>query len=156
MTDTASNLIPLDLSGAKGKVEVTGALGIIAKVQIDGERASAQRGGWSIPLQGGGDKKLMVKGFIPGFQRFTWNGETVLQLGEHVRFPEKTAMFVPFLLMVASVFLAPISLALFLMNIPVVKNPLMPQALRIALPVINTVAAAVAWIALASLFGPKS
>ena len=156
MIDSASNLIQLDLSGAKGKVEVTGALGIIARVQVDGERARPQRGGWSIPLENGGESKLVVKGFLPGFQRFTWKGDTALQLGDHVRMPEKIAMFAPFLLMFAWVFLAPISLALFMMNIPIVKNPLMPQALRVALPIINTVAGAIAWIALASLVGPKS
>lgn len=156
MIDSASNLIQLDLSGAKGKVEVTGALGIIARVQVNGERARPQRGGWSIPLTNGGDSKLVVKGFLPGFQRFTWKGDTALQLGDHVRMPEKIAMFAPFLLMFAWVFLAPISLALFMMNIPIVKNPLMPQALRVALPIINTVAGAIAWIALASLVSPKS
>lgn len=156
MTDTASNVIRLDLSGAKGKVEVTGALGIVAKVQLDGVRARPQRGGWSIPLTKGGEGKLEVKGFLPGFQRFAWDGETVLHLGEHVRLPEKIAMFAPFLLMVAWVFLAPISLALFMMNIPIVKNPLMPRALRVALPIVNTVAAFIAWIALASLVGPKA
>ena len=156
MTDSASNLIVLDLPGAKGKVEVTGALGIVARVQIDGERARPERGGWRIPLKDGSESKLMVKGFIPGFQRFLWKNETVLQMGAHVRLSEKIAMFVPFLMMLASVFLAPISLALFMMNIPIVKNPLMPQVLRVALPVVNTVAAVVAWIALASLVGPKS
>ena len=156
MTDSASNIIQLDLSGAKGKVEVIGALGIVAKVQIDGERARPQRGGWAIPLKNGGESKLIVKGFLPGFQRFTWNGDTVLQLGKHVRRPEKIAMFAPFLLVIAWVFLAPISLALFMMNIPIVKNPLMPRALRVALPIINTIAGAIAWIALASLVGTAS
>lgn len=156
VTDTATNLIELNLSGAKGKVEVTGALGIVAKVMVNGERARPQRGGWSIPLKNGGETKLMVKGFLPGFQRFTWNGETVLQLGAHVTLAQKIAMFTPFLLMVGWVFLAPISLALFLMNIPIVKNPVMPAALRIGLPILNTVAGAIAWIALASLIGPAS
>ncbi|NYI41727.1 hypothetical protein [Demequina lutea] len=155
MTDSARSIIPLDLVGAKGKVEVTGALGIIARVQIDGERARPQRGGWSIPLKKGGETKLLVKGFLPGFQRFTWNGDTALQLGAHVRLPEKIAMFAPFLLMVVSVFLVPISLALFMMGIPIVKNPLMPRALRVAIPIINTIAASIAWIALASMVGPK-
>ncbi|NTV38409.1 MAG: hypothetical protein HGA51_00400 [Demequinaceae bacterium] len=156
MNDSANNIIPLDLSGAKGKVEVIGALGIVARVQIDGERARPQRGGWSIPLKNGGEGKLVVKGFLPGFQRFLWNGDTALQLGAHVRLPEKIAMFAPFLLMLGWVFLAPISLALFLMNIPIVKNPLMPRGVRIALPIINTVAGAVAWVALASLVGSSS
>ncbi len=154
--DSASNLIQLDLTGAKGKVEVSGGLGIIARVLVNGERARPQRGGWSIPLKNGGEKKLMVKGFLPGFQRFTWDGETVLQLGAHVGTAEKVVMFTPFLLMLAWVFLAPVSLVLFMMSIPVVKNPLMPRALRMALPIINTVAGAVAWWALATLVGPRT
>lgn len=156
MIDSASNLIQLDLPGAKGKVEVTGALGIVAKVLIDGHRAVPQRGGWAIPLKDGGERKLMVKGFLPGFQRFTWSDETVLQLGGHVGLAEKIAMFVPFLLIFAWVLLAPISLVLFLMNIPIVKNPLMPRVLRIALPILNTAAGVIAWIAIASMVASKS
>lgn len=153
--DSASNHVPLDLSGARGKIVVTGALGIVAKVEIDGERARPERGGWAIPLKKGGASKLVVKGFLPGFQRFLWEGEPVLVLGSHVRKPEKIVMFAPFLLMLAWVFLAPVSLALFLMNIPVVKNPLMPRALRIALPIVNTLAAFVAFYALGTMVGPK-
>ena len=155
VTDTARNTIPLDLVGAKGKVEVTGALGIISRVQINGERARPQRGGWSIPLKNGGETKLMVKGFLPGFQRFTWNGDTVLRIGAHVGLPEKITMFAPFLLM-WWIYLAPVSLALFMMSIPIVKNPLMPRALRIAIPIINTVAGAIAWMALVSMIHPKA
>ena len=155
VTDSTSSTIQLDLSGAKGKVEVTGALGIIARVEINGERARPQRGGWSIPLKNGGESKLMVRGFLPGFQRFTWNGETVLQLGAHVRLPEKIVMFAPFLLMVW-IILAPVSLVLFMLNIPIVKNPLMPRALRIAIPLINTLAGFIAWIALLSMVHTKA
>ena len=155
VTDSARSIIPLDLSGAKGKIEVTGALGIVARVQIDGERARPQRGGWSIPLKNGGESKLLVKGFIPGFQRFVWNGDTVLRIGAHVGLPEKITMFAPFLLM-WWIYLAPVSLALFMMSIPIVKNPLMPRALRIAIPILNTVAAAIAWMALVSMIHPKA
>jgi hypothetical protein len=155
VTDTERSIIPLDLSGAKGKVEVTGALGIVARVQINGERARPQRGGWSIPLKSGGESKLMVKGFIPGFQRFVWNGDTALQLGGHVGLAEKITMFAPFLLM-RWIYLAPVSLALFMMSIPIVKNPLMPRALRIAIPIINAAAVAIAWMALASMIHPKA
>lgn len=155
VTDSARSIIPLDLSGAKGKIEVTGALGIVARVQINGERARPQRGGWLIPLKSGGESKLMVKGFIPGFQRFVWNGDTVLRIGAHVGLPEKITMFAPFLLM-WWIYLAPVSLALFMMSIPIVKNPLMPRALRIAIPIINTVAGAIAWMALVSMIQPKA
>jgi len=157
VTDTTSHLIRLDLPGAKGKVEVEGALGIVAKVLIDGERARPQRGGWAIPLRSGADDgRLVVKGFIPGFQRFMWRDDVVLQLGAHVGLAEKVAMYTPFLLIFAWVFLSPVSLALFLMNIPVVKNPLMPRALRIALPILNTVAVLIAWFALGTFFANRA
>lgn len=164
MTDSASNVIQLALPGAKGKVEVTGALGIISRVQINGERARPQRGGWSIPLDSGGESKLTVRGFFPGFQRFVWNGDTVLQLGAHVGSTVKAVTFSPFLLLVVWALLSPVSLllfspiplVLFFMSIPVVKNPLMPSALRIALPIINTAALFVAWFAIASLFTTKA
>ncbi len=155
-SSSASSTVQLDLPGAKGNVEVTGVLGIIARVEINGVRARPQRGGWAIPLKDGGESKLMVKGFLPGFQRFTWNGETVLQLGAHVGLPERIAMFAPFLLMVGWILLAPVSLVLFMMSIPIVKNPLIPRALRIAIPIINTLAGFIAWIALASLVSPKA
>jgi hypothetical protein len=142
VTDSTTDRILLDLPGAKGKVEVTGALGIVAKVEVDGERAKPQRGGWSIPLKSGAEGgRLLIKGYLPGFQRLMWRDDVVLQLGAHVRKPEKIMMFFPFLLIFAVVFLAPISLALFLMTIPVVKNPNMPRALKLVLPVINTFAA---------------
>jgi len=157
VTETASNRVLLDLPEARGRVEVSGALGVVAKVEIDGERARPQRGGWAIPLKSGGtDGRLVVKGFLPGFQRFMWKDDEVLRLGAHVGLAEKIAMFVPFLLIFAWVYLAPVSLVLFLMNVPVVKNPLMPRALRIALPIINTVAVFVGWIAIATLIGSRS
>lgn len=155
VTDTASHRILLDLPGTKGKVEVTGALGIVAKVEIDGVRARPQRGGWAIPLKSGGDGRLVIRGFLPGFQRFMWKDEEVLRLGAHVGLPEKIAMFAPFLLIFGWVFLAPVSLVLLLMSIPIVKNPLMPRALRVALPIVNTVAVFIGWIAIATVIGTR-
>lgn len=154
--DTASNRIPLDLPGAKGKVEVVGALGIVAKLEIDGERARPQRGGWTIPLKSGTEGRLVIKGMLPGFQRLLWRDEVVMRLGAHVGKPERIAMFSPFLLFITGVFLAPVALVLFLMNISVVKNPLMPRALRIALPVINTVAAFIGWVAIVTMVSGRA
>lgn len=154
VTDTSSNRVTLDLAGAKPKVEIDGVLGILPKVLADGERARSDRGGWLIALAKGGDARLTVKGWLPGFQKFRWQGEQVYELGAQVGLAGRIVMFAPFLLIVLFFKLwlvAPLALLLFLMNIPVVKNPQMPRALRIALPLINTVAAAVALLAIGAL-----
>lgn len=151
VNEIPSNRVELHLKGAKPKVEVDGALGIIAKILVDGERARSGRQGWLIPLRKGGEGRLIVKGWLPGFQKIRWQGEEVFALGSHVQFPERVVMFVPFVLFLMAWFVVPVSLALFFMSIPVVKNPLMPRAIRIALPVVNTVAVGVALIAIAAL-----
>jgi len=151
VTETPSNRVELSLTGAKPKVEVDGALGIVAKILVDGERAKPVRGGWLIPLSKGGEGRLSVKGYLPGFQKIRWQGEDVFALGSHVGLAERIVMFVPFLLFLMAWFLVPVSLALFFMSIPVAKNPHMPRALRIALPVVNTVAVGAALVAIAAL-----
>lgn len=151
VNQTPSNRVELHLQGAKPKVQVDGALGIIAKVLVDGQRAKPDRGGWLIPMRKGGDARLTIKGFLPGFQRFLWQGEEVFTLGTHVGLAERIVMFVPLLLIFAGWFMVPVALALFFVSIPVVKNPHMPRALRIALPVVNAVAATAALVAIVAL-----
>jgi len=151
VNETPSNRVELSLTGAKPKVEVDGALGIIAKILVDGERAKPDRGGWLVPLRKGGESRLSIKGWLPGFQKILWQGEEVFALGSHVGLAERIVMFAPFLLFVMAWYLVPVSLALFFMSIPVVKNPHMPRGLRIALPVVNTVAVGAAVIAIAAI-----
>ena len=151
VTDTPSNRVVHDLEGAKPKVEVDGTLGVVSKVLINGERARPVRGGWLIPLRKGGEGRLAIRGYVPGFQRFLWKGDEVYKLGAHVGLPERITMFVPFVLIITAWFMVPVSLILFFMSIPVVKNPKMPRALRIALPVVNTVAVFIAALALVAL-----
>jgi hypothetical protein len=154
VSDTSSNRVELHLAGAKPKVEIDGALGVVPKVLVDGKRAKSDRGGWLIALAKGGEARLTVKGWLPGFQKFRWQGEQVYQLGAQVGLAERIVMFVPFVLVVLFIkvwFVVPVALLLFLMNISVVKNTHMPRVLRIALPVINTVAATVALLAIGAL-----
>lgn len=125
-------------------------LGIVAKLYVNGERAKPSRGGWDVPVKGG-TKKLVVRGWLPGFQSFWWDGKQVYKLGAHVGLPERIVMFAPALLIVVMWFLTPFALALFFMNIPVVKNSHMPRPLRIALPIINTVAVVVALFAIVAM-----
>lgn len=150
MTAAPENRVQLRLEGAKPKVEIDGALGIVARVLVNGERARPRKGGWAIPTKSG-DERLAVRGWLPGFQSFVWRGQTVYKLGSHVGRAEKIMLFSPMLLIVLIWYTVPIALALFFMGIPVVKNPQMPRALRIALPLINTVAAFFAIIAIVTL-----
>ena len=156
VTDTSSNRVVLELQGAKPKVEIDGTLGVVSKVLINGERARPVRGGWFIPLRNGGEGRLEVKGYVPGFQRFRWQGVEVHRLGAHVGLPERIAMFAPFLLIAAAWFMVPVALIVFFMGIPVVKNPKMPRALRIALPLVNTVAAFIATVAVVALLSDNT
>lgn len=156
MTDasaTPTDTIELSLKGAKPKVEIRRALGVLPRVFVDGEQQRPHKGGWMIPVGSAKEEKLSMQGVLPGFQRFEWRGDVVAKLGAHVRTPEKVVMFAPILMLVALPYFMTVvlALALFFMNIPVVKNPNMPRGLRIALPVINTVAATVAVIAVLTL-----
>ena len=151
VNETPENRQLLTLPGATGRVELLNALGIVAKIDVNGERAKPQRGGWAIPLKSGGTGRLAVKGWVPGFQSFIWEGKTVYKLGEHVGRAERIVMYLPFLLLLMMIFMVPVSLALFFMNISLVKNPHMPRPLRIALPIVNTLAAAVALLAVGTI-----
>lgn len=150
VTEPAENRVRLKLEGATAKVEVDGALGIVAKVLVDGERAAPKRGGWAIPTREG-DERLAVKGLMPGFQSFIWRGKVVHKLGGHVGLPEKITLFSPALLVILIWWTVPIALALFFMGVPIVKNPQMPRLLRILLPLINTVAVFFAVIAVVTM-----
>ena len=156
VNQTPENRSLLTLPGAKGKVELVNPLGIVARIEIDGERAAPHRGGWAIPLKAGGTARLAPKGWLPGFQALIWEGKTIYKLGSHVGRPERIALFTPFLLIVLWWFMTPVALALFFLGIPVVKNPHMPRPLRIALPIVNTIAAAVLLVAGVTLLVPLS
>lgn len=156
MTETNLNRVTLDLPGAKPRVEIDGVLGIVPKIYVDGQRVRATQGGWAIDLKGGERALLRMKGFLPGFQTFIWQGQPVYKLGAHVQLPEKIVMFFPAVLAVLVWFLTPAALALFLMNITIVKNVHMPRGLRIALPIINTIAVYVGLTALLVALAPAS
>ncbi|WP_062134526.1 hypothetical protein [Demequina aestuarii] len=134
--------VALDIPGARGNVTVTGADRIFYKVLIDGEPLKRSRGGWEIPLRNGDAIKVQARGFIPGFQTLYTGDRELLRMGGHVGLAERMAMFLPLLLVI---FLFPglvLGLILFFMNVMAVKNPLMPKAARIGLPIANTIAGA--------------
>lgn len=157
MSESTQSRVAIALPGAKPKVEVDGVLGVLPRVLVDGRKAPGKRGGWVIPTKGGGESRLELKGLLPGFQRFVWQGKTVFELGAHVKVPERIVMFAPALLLALAVWPAvAIALLLFFMNIPIVKNPAFPRALHFILPIVNTVAAGVAILAIASLVAQRA
>lgn len=142
----------LDIPGSRGKVEVDGVLGLLYKVRIDGTVIKRGRGGWAIPMRNGSTSRLTSGGVIPGFQTLYLDGKPILKMGAHVQAPEKAAMFAP-LALVLWWYLgvgAILAVLMFLTNVMVVKNPQIPRALRIGLPLVNT---AVMAAVLTVLFG---
>lgn len=154
------NTVTLDIAGARGTVEVEGALGVLVKVLIDGTPVKARKGVFVVPRRKGEDAQVRVRGLLPGFQKVTVDGEKVLDLGAHVPTAARITMFAPLLLVFAAglgPFLGTIglvlALVLFFMSIMVVKNPDMPVGLRVALPLVNTIAAAVVILVFAGVLG---
>lgn len=136
------NVQPLEIPGARGAVEIENPHGILYKIRVGGDVVSRRKGAWAIPLRNGTTGTLSSRGIIPGFQSLYFNDVKIFQMGAHVSVAEKVAMFLPLLLVGFLPFGFLLALALFFMGIPAVKNPLMPRAVRIALPVVNTLAGA--------------
>lgn len=155
VSETQSGRVALNLPGSRAKVELDGVLGIVVRTYVNGQRSKPSKGGWDIPVSRGGTAKLRVRGWLPGFQTFYWDDKPVYKLGAHVGLPERIVMFAPVIVLFSSVFAAPIALGLFFMNIPVVKNTHMPRPLRIALPIVNSVAVFLAVVALVYMVRPS-
>jgi len=137
------NTETVKVKGAKPKVEVTGVHGVFYKVLLDGEPIKPTKGKWLIPVSGGKTVQMTSRGLLPGFQKLFVGGEEVFDLGADVSLVEKIIMFVPLVLIFLNPILGlPLGLIMFFMNITLVKNSVMPRPLRMALPLINTAAAA--------------
>ncbi|MEX0913451.1 MAG: hypothetical protein WDZ57_00735 [Demequina sp.] len=137
------NTETVKVKGAKPQVQVTGVHGVFYKVLLDGEPLKPTKGKWLIPVRGGGTVQMRSRGFLPGFQKLFVEGEQVFDMGGNVSLVEKLIMFVPLVLIFINPILGlPLGLLMFFMNISLVKNAVMPRALRIALPLINAAAAA--------------
>ncbi len=144
------NKVPIQVRGAQGKVEVEGAHGVLVKVLLDGTPIKPRRGVFAIPVSGGKTSQIRLRGLLPGFQKVMLDGERVLGLGDHVPTAARITMFAPLILVLSAAFGTiagtlgfTLALLLFFMSILVVKNPDMPEWMRAALPVANTVAGAI-------------
>lgn len=148
------NTVPLTIKGARGNVAIQTVALVFFKILLNGEVLKQRRGRWMIPTRDGRTKELRVRGFVPGFQKLFADGEQVHDMGGDVSRLERIVMFVPLLLIAVNPWLGlPVGLIMFFMNVTLVKNPTLPRPLRIALPVINTVAAAVVFLALDGRLG---
>ena len=137
------NTETLDIPGAKGTIQVTGVHGVFFKILINGEITKPVKGRWQISARKGQPLEMRSRGLLPGFQRLFVGGDQVFDMGADVSLAEKIIMFVPLVLIFIDPILGlPLGLLMFFMNISLVKNTVMPKALRIALPLINTAAAA--------------
>lgn len=147
----AEQTVTLDIPGARGKVELVGAERIFYKVLVDGEPVSRRKGRWEIEMRGGKVGALESRGILPGFQTLVMGDREVYRMGGHATTLEKALMFLPLVLIVFGFAGAVLGVVLFFMNVLAVKNPLMPRAARIALPIVNTVAGVLIVFALATL-----
>lgn len=147
-----NDITPLDLPGSVGTTEVKGAQGVLYFIRHDGEIVQRKRGRWAIPMDTGEPGELRAHGWIPGFQRLSWNGTEVFRMGAYVSTAEKVVMFLPLLLVLfGSLVAVVLGLVLFFMSVRVMKTYAMPRFLRVLLPIINTVAGGFVVILLASL-----
>ncbi len=136
------NVDTLKVPGAKGTLEVHGTNGIFYRIVHNGEVLKPTKGRWLVPA--GGDKtvELRQRGFFPGFTRLVANGEPVYQFGAAVPKWLRAVAFLPLLLIfISPLFGLALGILMFFMNILIIKNPQMPLPLRVALPIINTLAA---------------
>ncbi|WP_084104174.1 hypothetical protein [Demequina sp. NBRC 110056] len=147
----ADNTVALDIAGARGNVALEGADGVFYKVLIDGQPIKRAKGHWPIPMRNGSTGKLESRGILPGFQKLVMDGQDVYQMGGHASLAEKILMFLPLVLVVFGFPGMILALILFFMNVFAVKNPQMPRAVRMALPIVNTIAGAIILYVLAGM-----
>jgi len=138
---------PLEIPTARGTVSVASTLGIFHRVLVDDAVAKPARGGWGIPLRDGSVGLLRQRGLVPGFQKLFLDGTQVHDFGAGVTKPQKIAAASP-LVFVAFGLIGVVPLLLVLMlNISLVKNPVMPRQLKVIMPIMNTVAVvAMLWL----------
>lgn len=145
--------ITLPIKGARSKVELSGADRLFFKILIDGEVVKPRRGFWTIQMRNGTTSQLRTRGLIPGFQSLTLDGEKVFQFGEHAYRFERYIPFIAILLVIANPLLGMVAaIAMYFMNLGIVRNPNFPVGMRVALPIVNTAVVGIAlWAAVSSL-----
>ncbi len=136
------NVAVLPIAGARGRVEAVGIHGIFYKIRQGGEVLKKRRGGWPIAMKNGQEAKLNAAGWLPGFQSLYLDNERVYRFGADVPLAAKILSFFPLLAIGWDPFVGVLLGIIFVFyGIVSIKNPLFPTKTRIALPIMNTIAA---------------
>jgi hypothetical protein len=132
----------LPIPGARGRVEVVGTRRIFYKVRQGGEILRKRGGGWPIQLKNGSVAKLSSAGWLPGFQTLYLENERVYRFGEGVPVIAKVFSFLPLLAILANPYVGGLlGLVLVFYSLVAIKYPEFPTRVKIALPLMNTLAA---------------
>jgi len=132
----------LAIPGARGKVEVVGTRRIFYRIRQGGEILKKRRGGWPIQLKNGSVGNLRSAGWYPGFQTLYLDGERVYRFGEGVPVIAKVLAFLPLLAILANPIAGGLlGLVMVFYSIVAIKYPEFPTKVKIALPLMNTLAA---------------
>jgi hypothetical protein len=132
----------LNIPGARGRVEVVGTRRVFYRVRQGGENLKKRKGGWSIQLKDGSVAKLSSAGWLPGFQTLYLEGAKVYRFGEGVPTIAKVLSFLPLTAIVADLYIgALLGLVMVFYSIIAIKYPEFPTKVKIALPLMNTLAA---------------
>lgn len=144
--------VAITIPGARGTVEVVGAQGVRFCVMHNGAVVKSRSGVRPIAMRNGTTGELRQRGILPGFQSLWFDGKEVFRAGADTPTAARITMFAPLLLVALSprygIFVA---VALLFLNIWVVKNSAFPNALRIALPITNTLTGAALLVGALSL-----
>ena len=131
----------LPIPGARGRVEVVGTRRIFYKVRQGGELVKRRRGGWPIQMKKGPVQKLNASGWLPGFQALYLENDKVYRFGAEVGLAPRILAFLPLTIVFVNPYIGGVlAVALFIYNIYAIKNPQFPSKVKIALPIMNTVA----------------
>lgn len=137
----AEDFAVLPIPGARGRVEVVGTRGIFYKVRQGGEILKRRRGGWPVQMKNGSVQKLNAAGWLPGFQTLYLENDKVYRFGADVGLAPRILSFLPLAIIPVNPYIGGVlAIVLFFYNVYTIKNPQLPTWVKIALPIMNTIA----------------
>lgn len=140
--DEADGVSVLPIPGVRGRVEAQEIYGIFYKIRQGGQVLKKRRGGWPIAMKNGTEAKLSSAGWLPGFQSLYLENERIFRFGADVTLAPKILSFFPLSAIAWSpVVGVPLGLIFVLYSLVSIKSPLFSTGKRIALPLMNTIAA---------------
>ncbi len=146
----------LPIPAARGRVEVVGARGVFYSLRQGGQVLKRRRRAWPVVLKSGEQGSIRSAGWIPGFQRLYFDGRLVYQFGADVPRTARVLAFLPLALIALNLLIGgTLGIVLVIYNLYAIKNPNFPNPVRIAVPVLHTIAGVLVTI-VASGFVPSS